>query len=34
MRFMEELHNTEKATSVVRYIDLRTFIDSIVREIR
>lgn len=33
MYFMEELNNTDKTTSV-RYIDLRTFIDSIVKEIR
>lgn len=34
MHFLEELNNTDKATSAARYIDLRTFIESVIKEIR
>lgn len=34
MHFLEELNNTDKTISTARYIDLRTFIASIIKEIR
>lgn len=34
MRFLEELNNTDKATSPAKYIDLRTSLGSVLKEIR